>query len=385
MIQLRTLLTENDWVGSTWKSCKHWNQTGLSYWDGQVDSKTKRRRPEIKIDKSAAEFSLSYLGPASGWAISHADRGSGDTLHQIFNVLMCECNPWLKDRPLRPDIENIAIRSRIRDAMYDVTITIPMIAEPEASKRWQIDRRGSMGGGDPGEQIILKSTSRKPNLQGPVRIQVSPGNIVEYMVCYTLPAPPKDPTAFPGPDMSNMQDFEDFPSNGPSEHAIKLKPIVTEITLGGVTPYATQFTWTRADEGHRETTFQADGIRITLAMVDQGRQQWAFAILTPTADGEGHTVAHSRSAAPGRVNYLRLMATVLEAFLDFATQWQPASIDITGSDTSSGAKEQQKTRIYRALLASNMGRITTAGYRVLDRPSGLWLVRSNVAMAKEQS
>ena len=159
---------------------------------------------------------------------------------------------------------------------------------------------------------------------------------------------------------------------------IKMHALLTEITLGGVTPYATQFTWKRADEGHRETQFQADGIRITLAMVDQGHQQWAFAILTPTADGQGHTVAHAKSAAPGQVNYLRLMSTVAEALIDFATQWQPASIDITGSDTSSGAKEAQKSRIYRALLAANMGRITTAGYRVLDISSGLWLVRKNI-------
>ena len=164
---------------------------------------------------------------------------------------------------------------------------------------------------------------------------------------------------------------------------IKMHALLTEITLGGVTPYATQFVWTRADEGHRETQFQADGIRITLAMVDQGHQQWAFAILTPTADGQGHTVAHAKSAAPGQVNYLRLMATVSEALIDFATQWQPASIDITGSDTSSGAKEAQKSRIYRALLAANMGRITTAGYRVLDISSGLWLVRANVATARK--
>jgi hypothetical protein len=163
---------------------------------------------------------------------------------------------------------------------------------------------------------------------------------------------------------------------------IQLRTLLAEITLGGVTPYATQFTWKAAAEGHRESEFQADGIRITLAMVDQGHQQWAFAILTPTADGEGHTVAHSRSAAVGQVNYLRLMATVAEALLDFATQWQPASIDITGSDTSSGAKEQQKTRIYRALLAANMSRIATAGYRVLDVSSGLWLVRNTIATTK---
>ena len=160
---------------------------------------------------------------------------------------------------------------------------------------------------------------------------------------------------------------------------IHLRTLLAEITLGGVTPYATQFTWKRmTDTESRETTFQADGVTITLAMVDQGHQQWAFAILTPTADGQGHTVAHAKSAAPGQVNYLRLMSTVAEALIDFATQWQPASIDITGSDTSSRAKEQQKSRIYRALLAANATRIATAGYRVLDRPSGLWLVRKNI-------
>ena len=167
---------------------------------------------------------------------------------------------------------------------------------------------------------------------------------------------------------------------------IQLRALLAEITLGGVSPYATQFTWSRmTDTESRETQFQADGVTITLAMVDQGSQQWAFAILTPTQDGEGQTVAHDRSAAAGQVNYLRLMSTVAEALIDFATQWQPASIDITGSDTSSGAKEAQKSRIYRALLASNMGRISAAGYRVLDRPSGLWLVRANVAMGRKES
>ena len=118
--------------------------------------------------------------------------------------------------------------------------------------------------------------------------------------------------------------------------------------------------------------------RITLAMVNQGRQQWAFAILTPTQDGEGVTVAHDKSAAAGQINYLRLMSTVAEALLDFATQWQPASIDITGSDTSSLSKDAQKTRIYRALLAANASRVSTAGYRVLDSSSGLWLVKRNI-------
>ena len=167
---------------------------------------------------------------------------------------------------------------------------------------------------------------------------------------------------------------------------IRLRQLITEITLGGITPYVTQFTWSRTTDGEsRETVFQADGHRIILTMVYQGHQQWAFAILTPTQDGEGVTVAHDKSAAAGQVNYLRLMSTVAEAIIDFATQWQPASIDITGSDTSNVRKDAQKTRIYRALLADNMSRITTAGYRVLDTASGLWLVRANVATAKRQS
>jgi hypothetical protein len=164
---------------------------------------------------------------------------------------------------------------------------------------------------------------------------------------------------------------------------IRLRQLITEITLGGITPYVTQFTWSRTTDGEsRETQFQADGHRITLAMVYQGHQQWAFAILTPTQDGEGYTVAHDKSAAAGQVNYLRLMSTVTEALIDFATQWQPASIDITGSDTANVRKDAQKTRIYRALLADNMSRITVAGYRVLDTNSGLWLVRANIATGR---
>jgi hypothetical protein len=165
---------------------------------------------------------------------------------------------------------------------------------------------------------------------------------------------------------------------------IRLQDLITEISLGGVTPYATQFTWDRSD-AWRETKFVADGFTITLAMVPLGvfdaGPNWGFAILTPTADGHGATVSHSRSAAAGRVNYLRLMSTVAEALIDFATQWQPESIDVTGSDTSSTAKDLQKTRIYRSLLAANAARLETAGYTVLDKSGKLFIVRKNTADA----
>jgi len=185
MIRLKQLLTE--WTGESWKSCIHWTETKAN-WDGGKTA-DGRVRPKIDIEKSSSSFRLAYTGPASGWAISHANRGSGDTLHQIFNVLICECNPWLKDQPLQPNIANVAITSRVNKGTYDVTITIPMLAEADDAKHWQIDRRGGMGH-DPGASSILDATREKPNRQGPIRYKVDPGNITEYMVCYTLPKKP---------------------------------------------------------------------------------------------------------------------------------------------------------------------------------------------------
>jgi hypothetical protein len=161
---------------------------------------------------------------------------------------------------------------------------------------------------------------------------------------------------------------------------IKLQQLLSEISLGGITPYVTQFTWAENGEW-RETEFDADGVRITLTMVPEGGGEWGFAIITPTADGHGVTVAHSRSAAVGQVNYLRLMSTAWEALLDFVTQWQPASVDVTGSDTASTAKDLQKTRIYRNMLHANAAQLAAAGYTVLDRNGKLWIVRRNKADA----
>lgn len=161
---------------------------------------------------------------------------------------------------------------------------------------------------------------------------------------------------------------------------IKLTSLLSEISIGGVTPYATQFTW-RLEGDWREADFDADGVKIILSMVPMSHNEWGFAILAPTADGHGVTVAHAKSAAVGQVNYLRLMSTVAEALLDFAAQWQPAAIDVTGSDTSSTQKDLQKTRIYRSLLSANAARLAQAGYTILDRSGKLYIVRRSKADA----
>lgn len=159
---------------------------------------------------------------------------------------------------------------------------------------------------------------------------------------------------------------------------IRLKSLLTEISLGGVTPYATQFPWEEWGDS-LQSTFDADGVEIELNMTPQGYDEWGFAMVTPSTDGRGFTVAHSRSAAVGRVNYMRLMSTVAEALLDFVAQWRPEAIDVTGSDTTSTEKDLQKTRIYRSLLAANKTRLETAGYTVLDTNGKLFIVRKSTA------
>ncbi len=157
---------------------------------------------------------------------------------------------------------------------------------------------------------------------------------------------------------------------------IQLMQLLTEISIGGVQPYATQFAWS-LNGGHRESRIDADGTPITFAFTPHTSREWDFAILAPTGDRDGWTVAHSRSAAVGSLSYLRLMSTVSEAILDFVAAWQPESIDITGSDTASTAKDLQKTRIYKMMLQANSTRLAEAGYTWLYRNGKLWIVRKN--------
>lgn len=165
-------------------------------------------------------------------------------------------------------------------------------------------------------------------------------------------------------------------------YMIRLKHILSEITLGGVQPYATQFTWDQQDYGHWEARIDADGEPMVFAFVlTDARQgsEYSFAMMSQDRSREGWTVSNARSAATGRLNYLRLMRTAAEAILDFARIHAPMSIDITGSDTTSTTKDLQKTRIYKRLLDANAAALATTGYTVLMRGGKLWLVRKSTA------
>ena len=172
---------------------------------------------------------------------------------------------------------------------------------------------------------------------------------------------------------------------------IRLKSILTEITLTGAAPYATEFTWdeqssSRMDIEFVETRVSCDGVMMAFNFDKQwGRDDeanWSFSILSkstdPNTERRNWTISHSRSDATGKVSYMRLMRTALEAVLDFVHTYTPTSIDVTGSDNSAD-KDLQKTRIYRALLAANAAELATSGYTVLDRSGKLYIVRKSNA------
>lgn len=166
---------------------------------------------------------------------------------------------------------------------------------------------------------------------------------------------------------------------------IHLTDILTEITFGSIPPYATQFVWKRiGGNDWLESQFTADGQDITFALTRLHQNDWGFAIITRDTRNPGTdtwTVSHKYSAATGQINYLRLMRTAAEAIRDFATQWAPAKIDITGSDTTSDAKDLQKTRIYKQFLEANKTELANIGYTVKWGMGKLWLVRKSNADA----
>jgi hypothetical protein len=148
---------------------------------------------------------------------------------------------------------------------------------------------------------------------------------------------------------------------------IKLQDILTEITLGSVTPYATHFEW--ADRHGDGDEFRAGFVaeepgrspqHILMTMHHWAKSQladsgaWEFAFYARTPDGAGWTVRGDRGTAAGQVNYLRLIKTIGMAIRDFIDTTPGVDvIDITGSDEGMGIKGPQKSAIYRQLLQSN--------------------------------
>jgi hypothetical protein len=168
---------------------------------------------------------------------------------------------------------------------------------------------------------------------------------------------------------------------------IRLKHILTEISLHGVQPYATKIAWTDKwdDQETFESQFQADGQPILLRMDlyhdskfgDSGEWHFSFFVQNRRTADRNHprvnwTTSADSSAAAGELNTLRLFKTIGLAIRDFAdTHAGVDVIDITGGDNYP-EKEFQKSRIYARFIASNP---ELSDFRVEHGATKLFLVR----------
>lgn len=167
---------------------------------------------------------------------------------------------------------------------------------------------------------------------------------------------------------------------------IKLCNILTEITLGSIKPYATQFVWKDdfyLGQTYYESGFDADGQRVDMQLspirTADGEREYIFVFMTQNPWGT-QSYSHASSVARGQIDYLRLIRTVGDALIDFCTQYAPDAVDVSGGDADAATK-QKKNRIYAAFLRDNAARLATAGYSSLMRGDSLWIVRKSDADA----
>lgn len=178
MIRLKTLLRE--WTGETWSSCRQWRSHRSRYMSGENSA-------IVTFQKSSTMFQLEYVGPHSGISLAHASGSSGDTLHQLFNILICELNEWLIDKNLKPMIQDIVTRCTKDGNTYIFLIQVPLMT---AEAPWQLNHRGGWRKADPGDaEVKSLDAYNKSMREGPARnVTTIPGNnsIYTYFITYPL-------------------------------------------------------------------------------------------------------------------------------------------------------------------------------------------------------
>lgn len=164
-------------VGSKWKSCLAWRSSGgLSSWGDK-----------FKVENNSSQFKITYNGPSSGLNIAHAAGGT-DTIHQLYNVLICEINPFLSSGGLKPDIEQIQTSSNKNGSNTTLSITIPLSKSPNT---YQLDRRGGWNHDPGGSKMSSKCKeieSQGGKCFGPIKnVAEGPfGKITEYFITHTI-------------------------------------------------------------------------------------------------------------------------------------------------------------------------------------------------------
>ena len=170
-------ISSNKIVGSGWKSCQAWkSKGGVSGWSDK-----------IKVEKSPSQFKVKYTGPSSGLSIAHAVDGK-DTIHQLYNVLICEINPFLSKGKMKPKISSIKTEGGKNGKNSTLSITVPIESSDET---YQLDRRGGWNH-DPGASKMSgkcgEVKSKGGKCFGPVKniLQAPFGKITEYFITHTI-------------------------------------------------------------------------------------------------------------------------------------------------------------------------------------------------------
>jgi hypothetical protein len=165
---------------------------------------------------------------------------------------------------------------------------------------------------------------------------------------------------------------------------IRLKTLLTEISMTGLTPYATSFTWRLFSNSHMyDTKVTIDSAVLNMTMVRDD----------PYSETSQHGHFHSfyqiniiqdalhinaiDADAPADTSYLRIMLTCAYAIRDFADTYAADQIDVSGFDSGAG-KSAQKTRIYHDLLNANQHMF--ADFKIQKSVTGhLFLIRKQHA------
>jgi len=164
---------------------------------------------------------------------------------------------------------------------------------------------------------------------------------------------------------------------------IRLASLLTEISLASVSPYATQFVWSKphTEDEIWECDFAAASQPIKMVMhrwrtpIPHFEYEYQFAFFTRGQDDRGWSTASGNTSASGAVNVLALLKTVALAIRDFADQTPDCDvIDITGADAAY-EKGEQKSRIYQDLFRANGMNV---GFAMKEYGGKLYLIRTGI-------
>ena len=135
------------------------------------------------------EFQITWTGKFSGIQLAPADTQT-DTVHQLYNILICELNPYLIESGKKPLINKITSKKIKVGDKTAAQITVPL--EDGGDYLWQINRRGGWGHTD-GLNIVKSDADRRKKkgfiVEGPITIISDAYNtsvITEYFTTFTV-------------------------------------------------------------------------------------------------------------------------------------------------------------------------------------------------------